>query len=98
MKSSGFRLFISLFVSALFFASLYKVYMILNSLVLFQEYIIPIISFLGLSAYCILSCIFLPNEKAATRTQKIVWIATVLLFILFYKDDLLKHVQFFPIY
>lgn len=64
--------------------------MILNSLVLFQEYAISIIAFLGLSAYCILSCIFSPNEKGATRTQKIVWIATVLLFVLFYKDDLLN--------
>lgn len=90
MKSSGFRLLISLFISALFFAALYKVYVILKFLVLFQEYAIPIIAFLGLSAYCILSCIFSPNEKGATRTQKIVWIATVLLFVLFYKDDLLN--------
>ena len=37
MKNSGFRLIISLFIGALFLASLYKIYMILNSLVLFQE-------------------------------------------------------------
>jgi hypothetical protein len=90
MKNLGFRLIISLFIGALFLASLYKVYMILNSLVLFQEYTTPVIAFLGLSAYCILSCIFSPNEKGATRTQKIVWIATVLLFVLLYKDDLMN--------
>ena len=90
MKNLGFRLIISLFIGALFLASLYKVYMILNSLVLFQEHTMPVIAFLGLSAYCILSCIFSPNEKGATKTQKIVWVATVLLFILFYKDDLLN--------
>ena len=84
MKNSGFRLIISLFIGALFLASLYKIYMILNSLVLFQEYTTPVI------AYCILSCIFSPNEKGATRTQKIVWIATVLLFVLLYKDDLMN--------